>query len=184
MSFGKCLQCGEETNNPKFCSISCSAKFNNLKRRKPLTNCINCGKEVSKKGYRNSKIKFCSGKCQKDYQRKTKLKKWILGEWDGFTGKGKYKTLSDIIRNYVLEKQKHTCNFCKNSKWFGEDIPLEIHHKDGNWKNNSPDNLEALCPTCHVIENRQISFSNNSPDEYRTKSRENRNKEGNGFFRG
>jgi len=44
--------------------------------------------------------------------------------------------------------------------------------------------LEALCPTCHVIENRQISFSNNSPDEYRTKSRENRNKEGNGFFRG
>jgi endogenous inhibitor of DNA gyrase (YacG/DUF329 family) len=184
MFFGRCLQCGEKTNNPKFCSNSCSAKFNNPKRRKPqFSNCINCGKEVIRKRHRNSKIKFCSNKCQNDYQRKTKLEKWISGEWDGTTGK-EFKVISNYVRNYLLEKSGGECNICKNSIWLGEPIPLEIHHKDGNWKNNSPDNLEVLCPTCHAIKNRQISFSNNSPDKYRTKSRENRNKKGNGFFRG
>ena len=29
-----CLNCGKETTNPKFCSRSCSATFNNKKREK------------------------------------------------------------------------------------------------------------------------------------------------------
>ena len=41
--------------------------------------------------------------------------------------------------------------------WLGEtnkhtgNIPLEIEHKDGNYANNSEDNLELLCPNCHSL---------------------------------
>ena len=30
-------------------------------------------------------------------------------------------------------------------------IPLEIDHIDGNYKNNNEDNLILLCPNCHSL---------------------------------
>ena len=33
IKYNKCLQCGKETKNPKFCNASCSAIFNNAKRK-------------------------------------------------------------------------------------------------------------------------------------------------------
>ena len=36
---------------------------------------------------------------------------------------------------------------------FTKKIPLEIHHKDGNYLNNNEDNLELLCPNCHSLTN-------------------------------
>jgi len=45
-----CLQCKSETKNPKFCSKSCAATFNNLKgeanRRKPEGKCRECQKPI------------------------------------------------------------------------------------------------------------------------------------------
>ena len=42
------------------------------------------------------------------------------------------------------------CNNCGGTHWMGQDIPLELEHKDGNHHNNSLDNLELLCPNCHA----------------------------------
>jgi len=40
--------------------------------------------------------------------------------------------------------------------WLDEEIPLELHHIDGNHYNNSFENLMILCPNCHALEeNRQ-----------------------------
>ncbi len=44
---------------------------------------------------------------------------------------------------------KHQCSCCKRRKWLQEPIPLELHHKDGDNKNNLLSNLELLCPNCH-----------------------------------
>ena len=33
----------------------------------------------------------------------------------------------------------------------GIEIPLEIHHIDGNHKNNKLENLQILCPNCHSL---------------------------------
>lgn len=45
---------------------------------------------------------------------------------------------------------KHQCNRCGNTHWMGQNISLELEHKDGNHRNNSLDNLELLCPNCHA----------------------------------
>lgn len=34
--------------------------------------------------------------------------------------------------------------------WLGRTLVLQVNHKDGNWINDSPDNLEFLCPNCHT----------------------------------
>lgn len=45
----------------------------------------------------------------------------------------------------------HKCEMCGQEKWFGEIIPLEIHHIDGDRLNNVLDNLQLLCPNCHAL---------------------------------
>ena len=34
---------------------------------------------------------------------------------------------------------------------FTRNVPLETHHKDGDYTNNNEDNLELLCPNCHSL---------------------------------
>jgi 5-methylcytosine-specific restriction endonuclease McrA len=41
------------------------------------------------------------------------------------------------------DEDEHACQSC------GKDVPLEIHHKDGDPLNNELVNLVALCRSCH-----------------------------------
>ena len=63
---------------------------------------------------------------------------------------------SNHIRGKVLIKKmveegvkERKCESCGLTKWKGEEIPLELHHIDGNHFNNDLDNLQLLCPNCH-----------------------------------
>lgn len=110
-----------------------------------MKNCINCGTELIK-----TQVKFCSHQCQKDYEYKQKIESWKQGQFSGLKGESQ---LSDCIRRYMLEKNNYKCECCgwgeKNP--FTSSIPLEIHHKDGNYKNCQENNLQVLCPNCHSL---------------------------------
>ena len=56
----------------------------------------------------------------------------------------KCRMLEDGVR-------EHRCEYCGNSEWEGTDIPLELHHEDGDRFNNSFDNLAIICPNCHTL---------------------------------
>lgn len=43
------------------------------------------------------------------------------------------------------------CEQCGLDKWQGKDMPLEVHHCDGNHLNNDLTNLQLLCPNCHAL---------------------------------
>lgn len=53
------------------------------------------------------------------------------------------------LRKRVFFEQGFECNKCHLNSWLGIPITLELEHKDGNNKNHSRENLEALCPNCH-----------------------------------
>lgn len=63
---------------------------------------------------------------------------------------------SHILRNKLLSEgiKECKCECCGLSEWMGEEIPLELHHKDGDHYNNDFDNLEILCPNCHAWKHR------------------------------
>ncbi len=43
------------------------------------------------------------------------------------------------------------CENCNGVMWMGLPMPLELHHVDGNNKNNNITNLQILCPNCHSM---------------------------------
>lgn len=53
-----------------------------------------------------------------------------------------------LIDEKILE---HKCGNCGLLEWLGKSIPIELHHKDGNHKNNNLTNLQILCPNCHAL---------------------------------
>lgn len=107
--------------------------------------CLNCGKELS-----GNQTKFCCITCQQKFLREQYIERWKNGEENGVMGK---YSISAYIRHYLLEKHNYCCEKCgwgeKNE--FTGTIPLEIHHVDGDYRNNKEENLQVLCPNCHSL---------------------------------
>ena len=47
-------------------------------------------------------------------------------------------------------QEYYRCGWCEINPTSGK-IPLEIEHIDGNYKNNTEENLILLCPNCHSL---------------------------------
>lgn len=54
------------------------------------------------------------------------------------------------LKPHVIKERGHQCEVCKLSTWLDSQIPIEIHHIDGNRSNNVSKNLQLLCPNCHA----------------------------------
>ena len=53
----------------------------------------------------------------------------------------------EVLLNHKLKEYK--CEICGISDWNGKDIILELHHINGNPKDDRLENLQLLCPNCH-----------------------------------
>ena len=109
-----------------------------------MKNCLNCSKQISNRN------KYCSLKCQKDYEFKLYIENWKNGKEDGM--RGAYQ-ISMHIKTYLFEKHNYKCSKCGLGEvnQYTKKIPLEIEHIDGNYKNNNEENLIVLCPNCHSL---------------------------------
>lgn len=48
--------------------------------------------------------------------------------------------------------REYKCEVCGcDGNWYGKKITLQLHHIDGDNKNNVMDNLQILCPNCHSV---------------------------------
>lgn len=113
-----------------------------------MHHCLNCGIELTKRRQK----KYCSNKCQMNFEYKDYIIKWKSGLENGIIG-GRVKTTTNQIRRYLFEKYNNRCANCgwsETNKKTGL-IPLELEHIDGNFLNNKEDNLTLLCPNCHSL---------------------------------
>lgn len=117
-----------------------------MRKKSPFIKlCLLCGKPLGK-----GENKYCCLDHQNIYLRNQYIEKWKNGEEDGI--RGKY-LISHRIRHFLFEKYNNKCSRCgwgEINPYTGR-IPLEVHHEDGNYLNNSEDNLELLCPNCHAL---------------------------------
>ena len=155
----KCKQCNKflsyEERRKQFCGSSCSATYNNFKRERKsfikykrinkektkghiiVWNCTGCGIEKQSLNWKVGK--FCSTKCQQDFQYKEKIKNWNTKS----PGKG-------AIKRYLTETVGYKCSVCGIDKWNEKSIVLELEHKDGNSENNSLENVCLIFPNFHI----------------------------------
>ena len=112
-----------------------------------MRNCFNCEIKLSTHQY-----KYCSLRCQFDFQHKNWIENWKQGKVSGDVGIST-KFTSGHIKRYLREKFENRCVSCG---WNEKNpitgiIPLEIDHIDGNSENNTEVNLRLLCPNCHAL---------------------------------
>ncbi len=105
--------------------------------------CINCGNETKN-------LKYCSNKCQFEYQWDQYCKK--VKENNGFPWLGNSTNGGPERRakKYLILKRGHKCEICGNTEWMGKPIPLVLDHIDGKGNNWTLNNLRFVCGNCDM----------------------------------
>lgn len=156
VSIQKCIHCGAETTNPKFCSRSCSATYTNKAnpKRKITRTCSKCDESV--KDYR-------SYMCQKHFDEHQAAKATNIAE----KTLAEYYSSPSVIHLHPSSKAAHVRNFARS--WFkhltklpcancGYSLHVELCHiapirdfpETAKLNEvNAVDNIIQLCPNCH-----------------------------------
>jgi 5-methylcytosine-specific restriction endonuclease McrA len=120
--------------------------------------CLHCNKQLI-----TSQRKYCGWKCSTEFRNLTKFNS--IDETKNVDGKFGMVAM----KFYLRKKFSNTCMKCGGTEWFGNPIPLEMHHINGISKDNSVENLMMICPNCHTFTNTYKS-KNKTPDRsYRKK---------------
>lgn len=77
-----------------------------------------------------------------------------------------WKLKNKLLKEKIKPSQ---CEMCGLTNWLGQNMPLELHHKDGNRYNNCLDNLQLLCPNCHAIQENNCGKNIGKYSENQTK---------------
>ena len=96
--------------------------------------CECCGNQIARKRFGSRledasafrKRRFCSLSCAN-----------TRGNW-GFSATARRRAAHKMVKTF--------CERCGNLHH-----RLHVHHRDQSIQNNSPENLETLCPSCHKI---------------------------------
>lgn len=62
-----------------------------------------------------------------------------------------YREHAFKLRRALIESgREYKCCKCSNAgEWLGKELRLQVDHKNRNWNDNRPENLEFICPNCH-----------------------------------
>ena len=159
----KCHTCKKETSNPKFCSRSCSASYNNKrhpKRKRKIVYCLLCEEIVERR-----QRKYCIN-CLHKWRWKGDI---TLGE--AIYTKHHKSSAFALIRSRARRAIKSRVQVCDNC---GYNKHVEVCHIKSISEFdldtllsliNSDENLVLFCPNCHwefdkgILQIKQVSVS-------------------------
>lgn len=137
-----CLQCQSKTSNPKFCTLSCAAAFNNKnqKKRQVEGRCKSCERPI------RSKLVNCS-----DCKTANHISEKTIAEALYKEGANKYQRIRHHARNKWL-KPESRCFVCGYSLHVESSHikPIYSFSLDTKVKDvNAQSNVVLLCPNHH-----------------------------------
>lgn len=75
-----------------------------------------------------------------------------------------YKLKNRLLREGYKE---HVCERCGLTHWLEQPIPLELHHVNGDNRDNRIENLMLLCPNCHALTDNYRGLNKSARGEIR-----------------
>lgn len=156
-----CLQCGEvfeaqltevRRGYAKFCGRSCAGIYNGKEKRRRLQierTCEVCNNKfiVLPHQLKNRPCRTCSKSCAAVLKGGENPPNYQHG---GYTAGG--------YRELALSNREPKCERCG---WDLDIRGIVVHHIDRDRKNNSLDNLEVLCCSCHRVEHWEDTYGSN-----------------------
>jgi hypothetical protein len=174
--YKNCVYCGSEFYVPqyrkeisKYCSRPCQHKSNVFQLE---ADCLICGKRFSYRGCRANTAKYCSSLCYHRSQlgrgrtqytcrhcskiffdsastERVYCSKQCVNKDNKDVFVASFTTVRDKMKRRGMIKECCECGY--------KEVPeiLGIHHRDGNRKNNTIENLMVLCPMCHSLIHRK-----------------------------
>lgn len=145
-----CLNCNKTTSNPKFCSRSCSASFNNSKnpKRKLKDDCSKCGNPIGRTNWKDRR-RVCDN-CNPSYID------WTQVTLKSIQHRRSYQVNSQIRerarKKYLSSDRDQKCFNCRYDRHFHvcHIKAISDHNEDAFVSEiNQHNNLVALCPNCH-----------------------------------
>lgn len=124
-------------------------EYTNLTKPTPEHYCAYCGTKMERKQYPSGKSesiplflrrKYCNRECMRKafVRNESKEQKWGAA----------HATARKIT--YLIGEREKKCELCGSTK------SVDVHHKDGDYRNNSPENLMTVCRSCHMKLHRPI----------------------------
>ena len=97
----------------------------------------------------NGLQKHCSMSCSHKASYQKFIQEWL----DGLHSVSTTERVPPRIRRYLFEVNESRCCSCGWSKVHSVTgkIPLTVNHINGNPYDNTPSNLELICPCCHSL---------------------------------
>jgi len=139
----KCLICHElfspKNKSQKLCSHACFGKYGGGKNKKPLPICELCGKPVKR-----LRRRFCSRDCKTEWYRGKEVYNYAGGQARDHYASAFWLALAEKIR-----ERDRVCQHCGKAPKSGTKLHVHHIHPWRYSKNDNPDNLQALCPSCH-----------------------------------
>lgn len=126
----------------RFCSRKCSAGFSTKAKRADINARVSeklTGTSLSTDAKAKLKIAWADGRYKNNGRKRTAIEN--------------IATLKNtaVIKALLFEsgEKEEVCEECSISSWNGRKVCLELHHLNGNNKDNRLENLQILCPNCH-----------------------------------
>lgn len=99
----------------------------------PVKHCAACGKQLSRKRF-GARLE-----CRGVFLRRRYCDRSCMA-----AGQTKEDASRSAIQKRYAHLKRNACEHCGSSE------SLQLHHRDRNWRNNQPSNLETLCASCHM----------------------------------
>jgi hypothetical protein len=108
--------------------------------------------------------------CQQEYQYESIIDRWKRGEISGLLKTG---VVSSSVKRYLRKKFENKCILCGWNQINTKTglVPLVADHIDGNWRNNTEDNLRLLCPNCDSLTHTYAALNKGNGRENRAPSK-------------
>jgi len=127
------------TQNKKEILLKTLEWINNKKSLTYICNKLECSRNTLKKFFKINKIIYNGNQGNKGVYVTNPL----VDNFKGSIGTVKQRIKDENLLDYSK------CGECGIKEWNKKEIGLELHHKNGNRKDNRLENLIYLCPNCH-----------------------------------